>query len=63
MSAGATVRSALLAAVLGAALPGCGQRGPLVLPDDARPIQRLPQPPQPAPAEPQADDEERRNER
>jgi predicted small lipoprotein YifL len=41
---------------------GCGQRGPLTLPDDARPIERLPQPPT-APATPQDDEEEQRNER
>jgi predicted small lipoprotein YifL len=40
---------------------GCGQRGPLTLPDDARPIERLPQPT--APATPQDDEEEQRNER
>ncbi len=65
MSTRVTLRAALLGTMLGAAVVGCGQRGPLVLPDDARAIQRLPQPPQPQPqsAEPQADEEERRNER
>ena len=40
---------------------GCGQQGPLVLPEDARPIERLEPPPG---TEPEAqDDDERRDER
>ena len=40
---------------------GCGQQGPLVLPEDARPIERLEPPPG---ADPEAqDDDERRDER
>jgi predicted small lipoprotein YifL len=61
MSARITLRAALFGALLGAAVAGCGQRGPLVLPDDARPIQRLP--PQPQSAEPESDEEDRRDER
>jgi predicted small lipoprotein YifL len=53
---------ALLAAL--AALGGCGQRGPLTLPDSARPIERLdpaaePAPPASASDSEQQDDEER----
>jgi len=35
---------AVCGALFVAALAGCGQRGPLVLPSDARPIERLEQP-------------------
>jgi predicted small lipoprotein YifL len=35
----ARARVALLASLI-AAVAGCGQQGPLVLPDDARPIER-----------------------
>ena len=64
----AAARAVVLSMLLGATFVGCGQRGPLVLRDDARPIERLPEPaPEPAqpqqPQQPQADDEERRNER
>jgi predicted small lipoprotein YifL len=54
------VRLALLAA-LAAAAAGCGQQGPLVLPPDARPIERVDPPP--APDAPNDDDDERRRER
>jgi predicted small lipoprotein YifL len=37
----ARLRVALLAALLGAAAAGCGQQGPLALPDEARPIERI----------------------
>jgi predicted small lipoprotein YifL len=47
--------------MLAAGTAGCGQQGPLVLPDDARPIERLDPPPG---AEPEAqDDDERTRER
>ena len=47
--------------VLAAGTAGCGQHGPLVLPEDARPIARIDPPPN---AEPEAqDDNERRDER
>ena len=47
--------------VLAAGAAGCGQQGPLVLPEDARPVERLEQPPD---AEPDAqDDDERTRER
>jgi len=58
-------RNLLLGALLAAASMACGQRGPLVLPEQARPIQRveLPQPPPaPQPQEKQ-DDEQEKNER
>ncbi|HEX5047647.1 MAG TPA: lipoprotein [Gammaproteobacteria bacterium] len=60
---------ALCAALLAAAAmaAGCGQRGPLSLPDSARPIQRVdpnaaPAQPPAAPAEP-TDEEKNGNER
>jgi predicted small lipoprotein YifL len=57
-------RNLLLGALLASGIVACGQRGPLVLPEQARPIQRieLPQPPsQSQPAEKQ-DDEQKKNE-
>ena len=59
-------RNLLLGALLAGGIIACGQRGPLVLPEQARPIQRdeLPQPqpqPQPPPTEKQ-DDEQKKNE-
>jgi predicted small lipoprotein YifL len=50
------VAVALLAA---ACAVGCGQQGPLTLPDEARPIERLETPP----AEPEPRDDERQDER
>jgi predicted small lipoprotein YifL len=38
---GGRARAAAAAALLGIVLAGCGQRGPLTLPDAARPIKRL----------------------
>jgi predicted small lipoprotein YifL len=38
---------------------GCGQQGPLVLPGDARPVERI----DPAASDPEQNDEERRDER
>jgi predicted small lipoprotein YifL len=35
------LRIAILLALAGASSAGCGQRGPLVLPQDARPIERV----------------------
>jgi predicted small lipoprotein YifL len=47
--------------VLAAGAAGCGQQGPLVLPEDVRPIERLEPPPG---AQPEAqDDDERTRER
>ena len=51
-------RVVLLGALLAVAA-GCGQQGPLVLPDDLRPIERIDTPA----AEPEQTDEERRRER
>jgi len=56
----ARARLGLLAA-LAAAVAGCGQQGPLVLPGDARPIEGVDTPP-PGPA-PNDDEDERTRER
>jgi predicted small lipoprotein YifL len=62
-------RNLLLGALLAGGSMACGQRGPLVLPEEARPIERveLPQPPaqpQPQPQPPEKrDDEQKTNER
>jgi predicted small lipoprotein YifL len=37
-------RATLLVVVLAAGSAGCGQQGPLVLPEDAPPIERIEQP-------------------
>lgn len=55
------LRTALIALAVAAAASGCGQQGPLVLPGDARPIERLP--PQPGTPDSQSDEDEQRNER
>jgi predicted small lipoprotein YifL len=52
---------ALLGALLAAAVAGCGQTGPLALPESARPIERA-TPTQPSETDDETDDE-RRNER
>jgi predicted small lipoprotein YifL len=52
-------RIAILGLLVAAAAVGCGQQGPLVLPDSARPIERIDPPP---PASEQNDDEQQ-NER
>ncbi|HEY3518176.1 MAG TPA: lipoprotein [Gammaproteobacteria bacterium] len=51
----ARARVAFLAALLVATLAGCGQTGPLTLPENARPIERVDQPTEPE--QPQTDDE------
>jgi predicted small lipoprotein YifL len=51
-------RALALAALLASAA-GCGQQGPLVLPDSARPVERIDTPA----AEPEQNDDERRDER
>ena len=59
MSASSTLRKSAYAAALAAAvaIAGCGQRGPLALPDSAKPIQRLdPNAARPAGAENPASD-------
>jgi predicted small lipoprotein YifL len=57
------VRRQLRVLVLGvcfaAGAVGCGQQGPLVLPEGARPIERVESPP----TEPEQDDDERTRER
>ena len=54
-------RNVLLGLLIAAASIACGQRGPLVLPEEARPIQRIevPQPP-PPPQAPEPQDEEQK---
>jgi predicted small lipoprotein YifL len=47
----------LAAAIAGSA--GCGQQGPLVLPEQARPVERI----DPPLAEPEQTDDERRDDR
>jgi predicted small lipoprotein YifL len=53
-------RAALLVVLLGAGTAGCGQQGPLVLPEDARPIERVEQPTNQSEA---GDEDERQDER
>jgi len=55
----ARARVALLAAVVAAAVSGCGQTGPLSLPEDARPVERA----EPPSAQPDQTDDERQDER
>jgi predicted small lipoprotein YifL len=53
-------RAAFFAVLVAAGASGCGQQGPLSLPADARPIERVePQPP----SEPDTTDDERERER
>jgi predicted small lipoprotein YifL len=52
-------RATLLAALVAAATSGCGQTGPLELPENAGPIERVGPPAQPE----QATDDERQDER
>ena len=52
------LRVVVLAAVVLGAAHGCGQLGPLVLPEDARPIERVETPAD----EPESQDDERRDE-
>ena len=54
------LRNVGLAALLAALGAACGQQGPLVLPEEARPIERLPQT---GAAEPESQDDERTRER
>ena len=53
-------RAALLAAVVASTVAGCGQTGPLTLPENQRPIERAGEPAQP---EQQPSDDERQDER
>jgi predicted small lipoprotein YifL len=55
----ARARLGILATFLAAAASGCGQQGPLVLPQDARPIERIDSPA----AEPQQTEDEEADER
>jgi predicted small lipoprotein YifL len=57
-------RNLLVGALLAALIMACGQRGPLVLPEKAQPIQRIELPqPQPPPPSPEDQDDEQKNER
>ena len=56
----ARARVAFLAALLVATVAGCGQTGPLTLPESARPIERVDQPTQP---EQQTDTDDEQDER
>jgi len=49
----------ILAVLVAAGAGGCGQQGPLSLPGDARPIERV----EPQPSEPETTDDERERER
>jgi predicted small lipoprotein YifL len=51
--------SAAVLATLVALTAGCGQQGPLSLPGDARPIERV----DPQPSEPETTDDERERDR
>jgi|RhiMetStandDraft_4_1073278.scaffolds.fasta_scaffold739299_2 predicted small lipoprotein YifL len=55
------ILGAFLAALLVATIAGCGQTGPLTLPESARPIERVDQPT--PPAQEQQTDDERQDER
>jgi len=57
-------RNLLLGVALAGGIMACGQRGPLVLPEKARPIERieLPQPPPPQTPAPEKQDDEQKNE-
>ena len=57
------ILGAFLAALLVATMAGCGQTGPLTLPENARPIERIDQPVQPEQPEQQQTDDERQDER
>jgi predicted small lipoprotein YifL len=54
----AAARVLALAALL-AGVAGCGQQGPLVLPEDARPVERI----DPPSGEPEQTDDEQQDER
>ena len=54
------ILGAFLAALLVATIAGCGQTGPLTLPESARPIERVDQPAEP---DQQQTDDERQDER
>jgi predicted small lipoprotein YifL len=54
-----TPRVVALGVLLAAGAAGCGQQGPLVLPDEARPVERI----GPPPGEPEQTDDERRDDR
>ncbi len=57
-------RNLLLGALLAGGIMACGQRGPLVLPEQARPVQRIevPQPQTPPQPPQEQDDEQKKNE-
>jgi predicted small lipoprotein YifL len=53
------VCAAVLVVLLAGGTAACGQQGPLVLPEDARPLERVEQPANPS----EADEDERQDER
>jgi predicted small lipoprotein YifL len=55
----ARTRLAVIAALLAAATTGCGQQGPLALPPEARPVERV----DPAGVDTEPTDDERQDER
>jgi predicted small lipoprotein YifL len=52
-------RALVLGILLSAGAAGCGQQGPLVLPGDARPVERIGTPP----SDPEQNDDEQQDER
>jgi predicted small lipoprotein YifL len=54
------LRNASFSLLLAGAALGCGQQGPLVLPEQAQPVERLENPPT---TEPAAPDDEQQDER
>jgi predicted small lipoprotein YifL len=57
----ARTRIVFLAAVLATAVSSCGQTGPLTLPENQRPVERVDAPA--SPEQPQQTDDERQDER
>ena len=56
----ARARIALLAVLLATTVAGCGQTGPLTLPENARPIERVDQPTEPEQQQPTDDEQDER---
>ena len=56
----ARARIAPLAVLLATTVAGCGQTGPLTLPENARPIERVDQPTEPEQQQPTDDEQDER---
>jgi predicted small lipoprotein YifL len=56
----ARARIAFLAVLLATTLAGCGQTGPLTLPENARPIERVDRPTEPEQQQPTDDEQDER---